>query len=229
MKNLILLFAMVVVISSCKTESSDDVDVSAVHQSYYYKYDANTNKTHAYAEFRDGGPLGNDIILYAPSGITLNGETMDYNSFPFKLYYHYSSAAHDGEVTEGTFVFTDKNSKTYTNVANLNQVPVIGFPTSISSISKSIDLVIEWTGTAVADGETVTINLFGADTLFENSTAQIGATSLMFSKENLAAFPNGSISAYIERSTIYNLQNTTSKGGIMQLGYYFEQTCVIED
>jgi len=229
MKNIILLIASIVIISSCVTESSGDVDVSAVYQSYYYKYDANANKTHAYAEFRDGGALGNDIILYAPAGITMNGETMNYNSFPFELYYHYSSQTLDGEVKESTFIFTDKNSKTYTNIADLNLVPTIGLPVSMDTIIKSADLVIEWTGTSVVDGETVNITLQNADTSFNASTDQVGATTLLFSKQNLAAFENGSISAYIERSVSNGLQNATPKGGVMNLGYYLSNNCIIKE
>lgn len=229
MKNLILFLAIITIFTSCETESSDDIDVSAVYQSYYYKYDANENKTHAYAEFRDGGPLGNDIILYAPSAITMNGETMSYNSFPFELYYHYSSSSQEGEVKESTFIFTDKNSKTYSNIANLNLTPAIGFPSTMDEISKSHDLVIEWTGSAIADGQTVDIMLMSTDTSFSITNEQIGSTSITFPKENLAAFANGEINVYLERQHSSALQNVTQKGGVMELGYYTNRNSVIVD
>ena len=76
----------IIALSGCKTESSDDVIVSAIWQGYYCEYDKTADQTKVMAEFRDGGPLGNDVILYSPSGITFNGEIMNYSAIPYDLF-----------------------------------------------------------------------------------------------------------------------------------------------
>jgi hypothetical protein len=227
MKKLLFFLAVIFLLGSCKTESSDDVVVSAIWQSYLYIYDQNANETYAYAEFRDGGSLGNDVILYPPSGISINGTTLVHQNWPFYLYYHYKKEF-TGEVKIGTFVFTDKNSKTYTNTADLNSLPVIGFPAGLDTISKSVDLVINWTGDPVGANETVEISI-PADTSIFVSVSQVGATSLTILKTDLAVLQTGNLNLLLERRRDDQLQAATAKGGEMVLIYSTSKVCYLKD
>lgn len=230
MKKLLLFLAVIVLLGACDTESSDDVAVSAIWQSYYYQYDKVENTTSALAEFRDGGVFGNDVILVAPSGIVINGNALVHQNWPYYLYYHYYKT-YNGKVMTGTYVFTDKNSKTYTNVADLTGMD-IDFPASLDTIPKSEDLVIFWEGDAIGTDETVEVSFFeynDTTTLFTISNDQLGDTSITISIGDLAGLNIGLHSITLDRMKDLDLQAATAKGGVMIVDYTTTKNCEVID
>ena len=231
MKNLLLFLLAFIILSSCDTESSDEVAVSALWQGYALYYDKTENKTWAMAEFRDGGPFGNDVILYAPSGITMNGNNMHYHAIPFDLFFHHYGLIEDGLLSAVTYVFTDKNSKTYTNHADLTGMEV-DFPSNMDTISKSEGIVIYWSGDPVKLGESVKVEITvfnDTTTLYSESTSTVGDISISFSATELAAIPTGMQSFDITRSVTADLQAVTAKGGMIETTYHASGDYYIKD
>ncbi len=228
MRNLLLLIVVLFMITSCKTESSDDVEVSAIYQAYLYKFIKSDNKTLACAQFRDGGPLGNDVILNSPSSISINGDVLVHQNFPYALYYHYYKEL-AGEVKVGTYVFTDKYSKSYTNIADLNTLPVIDFPAGLDTISKAADFVFVWTGSALSAEESIELILASVDTSMTYNAGPTGATSITVAQADLSFYKVGDINLYLKRSRTDDLQAATAKGGRIILEYSDSKTCYIAD
>lgn len=226
MKKFFYFSIILLILSSCTTESSDDVAESAIYQAYFLLYDKSDNKTLACAQFRDGGPLGNDVILNSPASISINGDILVHQNIGYWLYYHYYKEFTD-KVNLGTFVFTDKNSKTYTNNADLSTLPEIGFPSGLDNISKSNDFVFTWTGASLAQGETIELEINSADTSFYYNSSTLGAVSIVVPKANLAAFQLGDVNLELNRYRIDGLQASTGKGGEIRLEYHTEQEGVI--
>ena len=227
MKKLSFILIILIFISSCTTESSDDVQVSAIYQSYLLSFDITGSETMACAQFRDGGALGNDVILNSPSSITLNGEVLVHQNVGYELYYHYYKSF-AGEQKVATFVFTDKNNTSYTNSADLNSLSIIGFPAGLDTIPKSADYVFAWVGGAVQADEDVELRLFSADTSFVYSPMG-SATSLTIPETNLSAFQEGMINMSLTRQRKDNLQASTGKGGHINLEYSSNQDCYIKN
>jgi|GEM_PF-1750350 len=228
MKKVIYFLAILLTATACETESSDDINVSDVYQAYLLTYDKTNNNTYACAQFRDGGSLGNDIVLNSPSKVSVNGDVLTHQNLPFGLYYHYYKE-HSGELQEASFIFTDKFSKTYTNNANLNLLSPIDIPSNFSTISKSVDLVLTWVGEPLAAGESVDLIISGAEQTSDFTQADEGATSITVSKSDLAAFQLGDGSIILQRYRSDDLQASTGKGGEIMLEYNVSKNCVIEE
>lgn len=230
MRPILLLLLAIIALSGCKTESSDDVIVSAIWQGYYCEYDKTADQTKVMAEFRDGGPLGNDVILYSPSGITFNGEKMNYSAIPYDLlYHHYGLPTFTGELNNGVYIFTDKNGKTYTNSVNFNSIAPIEFPVAFDTISKSADLVLSWIGAPVAENETVELSIIADTTNAFGEASILGSTFVTIPKSSLAVLTNGIQSVSIYRKIETDLQAATSKGGQIVQVYSINKLCVITD
>lgn len=226
MKKLIYLIIVLLIAVSCKTESSDDIDVSNVYQAYLLSYNKTANHTHACAQFRDGGALGNDIILDSPSKIAVNGEVLTHQDFPYALYYHYYKK-YSGEQSEVTFVFTDKNNKEYTNIANLNTLPSINKPDGFIEISKSDDFDFVWIGEPVGSGETVQLTLSDSNESGTYSQSDENATSITIAKNDLAQFQQGQLNFILTRYNSNDIQQSTGKGGAIMLEYSVNGTAMM--
>lgn len=226
MKKLFYLLFIVAVLSSCETESSDDINVSDVYQSYLLTFDKTNNNTYACAQYRDGGVMGNDIVLNSPSMVSVNGDVLTHQNFPYGLYYHYYKELPD-ELQEASFIFTDKFNKTYTNHANLNLLSSIDIPSDFTSISKSNDFVLTWVGEPLAVGESVDLEIVGSEQASEFTQSEEGATTITVSKNDLAAFQLGANSIVLQRYSADGLQVSTGKGGQIMLQYHVSKNCNI--
>lgn len=226
MKKLFYLLFIVALLFSCTTESSDDINVSDVYQSYLFTYNKTNNNTYACAQFRDGGAFGNDIVLNSPSKVSVNSDVLTHQDLPYGLYYHYYKE-YSNELNEVSFIFTDKSSKTYTNHANLNSLSPIDIPSDFVSISKSNDLVFIWIGEPLAIGESVDIEIIGSEQASEFTQSEEGATSITISKNDLATYQLGAGSIILQRYSSDDLQESTGKGGVIMLQYQVSKNCNI--
>jgi hypothetical protein len=226
MKKLFYLLFIVAVLSSCATESSDDINVSDVYQSYLFTYNKTSNNTYACAQFRDGGAFGNDIVLNSPSKVSVNGDVLTHQNFPYGLYYHYYKE-YSNELMEASFIFTDKFSSTYANHANLNSLSPIDIPSDFISISKSNDFVFTWVGEPLAVGESVDLEIVGSEQVSEFTQSEEGATSITILKNDLATFQLGAGSIVLQRYSSDDLQESTGKGGMIMLQYQVSKDCNI--
>lgn len=218
MKKLFYFILVIIIMVSCKTESSDDINVSNVYQAYLLSFNSTKNFTHACAQFRDGGVLGNDIVLNSPSKVTLDGEVLTHQDLPYGLYYHYYKK-YSGEHNEATFVFTDKYNKTYTNIANLNSLPSIGLPSGLNEISANEDFVLTWVGEPLGANQTVQLTIAGNSQASSFSQSTENSTSITISKADIGQFQLGDLDLILSRYSSSDVQASTGKGGTITLEF----------
>jgi len=228
MKNLIYYSFIVVVLSSCKTESSVEVDTKNIYQAYYLSYDKTENTTTVAAEFRDGGPMGNDLVLDSPSQITVNGDVITHQNIGYLLSYHYYKY-YSGEVADAEFVFTDKFGKTFTNNINLYSLNPVDIPSGIITISKSNDFVLTWEGEPLEAAEDISLTILRGEEMVSKSLSQPGATTFTVPKDDLVVFTTGSASIKLEISRMDNIQESTGKGGDIKIRYFVTKDITIEE
>lgn len=101
---------------SKETTPSNKVAQTEIYQSYSVTQNGNEYDVTAY--FRIGGRTGTTLALVKPSSVTFNGETMRENLNTSSGTYY--SASVPVSTATGTFVFTDRNGKTYTNKLELS-------------------------------------------------------------------------------------------------------------
>ncbi len=221
MKKLFYLIFILIIAVSCKTESSDDIVVSNIYQAYLLSFNSSENHTHACAQFRDGGALGNDIVLNSPSAVSVDGEVLTHQDLPFGLYYHYYKK-YSGEKGEVSFVFKDKNNKEYTNVANLNSLPSIGLPPDLNEISVLDNFVLTWVGEPLGANETVQLTISDGNQAEAFSQSTENSTSITVSKIDMAQFQVGNLDLVLSRYNSSNIQESTGKEGSIMIQYTVE-------
>lgn len=226
MKKLRFVAVFIMFLFSCQDESSDKVDPSNIYQRYLLIYNKSDNITHACAQFRDGGSAGSSVVLNSPSSIKLNGEALTYQSLPYRLYYHYYKKYNE-EVSVAEFIFTDKNNKTYTNIANMAVAGSISIPANINTIVRYEDFVLSWVGVVVKDNETVSLDLITNDTAFYYTVSSVGASEIIVPKSDLEYLQTGSANLIIRRELNTNLQAATEKGGEIKFIYEAEKEVTI--
>jgi len=233
MKKLSLLLAIIVLMCACETESSDEVTPSSVYQSYAFTYDKSLDKTYALAEFRDGGPFGNDIVLVSPAQAIFNGDLLHYQAIPWDLIYYHYGKEYDGVILTGTYVYTESDGKAFANIVDMTGME-IDFQTNhgLDTISKSTDLVFTWSGAAVANGETVELsfNVFNdTTTMISKSTSEAGDVSITFTTADFSTLATGKCELVLERYKSPTIQSATSTGGSMSVTYYTSLECIVKD
>lgn len=204
-------------LTSCAKEDSNDVNQAKIWSEYELFYNQNDDKTHAIARFRFGGATGTLLELTDSTGasVTFNGQTMPYDNWWAAHHLEFS-----GNVTSGTFVYTNTEGTAYTNVVPTGGESV-AFPIGFDTIVKSQAETFTWAGTALAANQHIGVFVgswtWGDDALFYSDA--LGATNLVMgvtAKSNLAL---GTSTVYMDRVVKNTTINGTPEGGIIRYKY----------
>jgi hypothetical protein len=204
-------------LTSCAKEDSSDVNQDKIWTEYELFYNQNDDKTHAVARFRFGGATGTLLELTdsTNASVTFEGQVMPYN--PWWGAHHLEFA---GNVTTGTFVYTNTNGDTFTNAVPTGG-DTIGYPVGFDTIVKSVSEDFIWQGNSLAANEHVSVFVgswgWGDDALFY--TEADGATSFVMgvnAKNNLAT---GTSTVYMDRVLKSTSIDGTSEGGLIRYKY----------
>ncbi|MBD3638096.1 MAG: hypothetical protein HUJ25_12155 [Crocinitomicaceae bacterium] len=202
---------------SCAKEDSNDVNQDKIWTEYELFYNQNDDKTHAIARFRFGGPTGTLLELSDSTGasVTFDGTVMPYNSWWGAHHLEFA-----GNVTTGTFLYTNTNGTQYTNSVP-SGAESVAFPIGFDTIVKSQSETFAWAGTAIAANQHIALFVgswtWGDDALFY--TDALGATNLVMgvnAKSNLAL---GTATVYMDRVVKNASINGTPEGGIIRYKY----------
>lgn len=213
MKNLKLnlgLFVAVLsfLLTSCNVEDSADVNQERIYADYEVFYNSNTDKTWVVARFRFGGATGTLLQLNDPAFVEFNGEDLPFNSLFAGHYKEYA-----GQLTSGTFVYTDVDGNTYEN--SIPAYEPIEFPTGLDTLSKSNSYDLVWQGTELKANQNVGVFAgswaWGQDALFLQTND--GANNIVLGKDQIANLPLGQSTLYMDRSTDVQITDGTSEGG----------------
>lgn len=212
-----LLFGAGLLFNSCAKEDSNDVNQDKIWTKYELFYNQNEDKTHALAQFRFGGATGTLLELTDSTGasVTFNGTVMPYA--PLWGAHHLEFA---GNITSGSFVYTNTNGTTYSNAIPAG-TQSLSFPLGFDTIQKSQAQTLAWAGTALAPNESVSVFVgswtWGEDALFY--TEADGATEIIMAVNQMANLAEGQATVYMDRTLRTGLAQGTSEGGFVQYKY----------
>lgn len=218
MKKLFYLIAGVgLLLTSCAKEDSNDVNQDKIWTEYELFYNQNDDKTHAIARFRFGGATGTLLELTDSTGanVTFDGAPMPYD--PWWGAHHLEFA---GNVTSGTFVYTNTEGTQYTNSVPTGAESV-AYPIGFDTIVKSQAETFAWAGTALSADQHISMFVgtwtWGDDALFY--TDALGATDLVMGIQAKSNLAEGSSTVYMDRVVKNTAIQGTSEGGVIRYKY----------
>lgn len=214
-----LSFSLLVLVGllmfSCRSEPSIDVNQDKIWVEYELIYSAAEDKTTAFALFRFGNSLGTQLELSDPASVAFEGETLLFNPI---LARHEIEL--DGLVSQGSFAYTDTDGNSFTNATP--SIARADFPANPSSLplSKSTDYDIVWDGNPLAADQGVSV-LVGPKLFIEED---LGATSLRVFANRIQDLDKASYLVFMERWEELEPLETTSAGGVIRAKYRSERT-----
>ncbi|MCF8373412.1 MAG: hypothetical protein K9H64_17470 [Bacteroidales bacterium] len=221
-RNLLLFGSLLVLLSSCAKEDSENVNQDSIYSIYELFYDVSTDKTIARATFRFGGPTGTLLELNTPAISTFNGDELLYNAVTGVHKKEYA-----GFTTSGTFVYTDHDNNTFTNTTPT--INSIAFPV-LDTISSAGAFTFAWVGDPIAANETVTLTIDGIQQgnfeIFASSVQ--GVSELVLAANRIQNLGIGNATCTLMRA--YNkttIDQGTSEGGRMAVWYSTTNTIYI--
>ncbi len=211
MKHLIIALATVGLFTACK-KSSSNVNQDKIYQTYKVNYNEETNTTTFYATFNEDSKDGKALTLSDDSSIKLNGATMEKNGSTY-------SKSFSGNVTSGTFVFTDSNGKSYTNT--INGASFIS-NSGTSYIFKNSAEYWYFGGNSIGTGETVSVSIKNVADNTKSASASSSAVGIDVITITTSAMTNlvvGDASAVTTRTKVTTSGNFAAVGGRMESSY----------
>mgnify|MGYP000866574298 CR=1 FL=1 len=207
MRHLILFSLLTLLISSCKRESSGDVNQKRIFTQYELFYDENEDITYARAWFRFGNETGTILELAAPSIVTFEGDKLAFNgvlAFYEKKYAGYKSS--------GTFHWEDTEGTTYDNVATIHPIAFGAVP---DSVARNAAFSIPWTGAPLAEKEIVGVWINGENEGDAQATVSIetGSSAIIMPANQMSKIGAGPGKIYIQRRYFPDLTQATEAGG----------------
>jgi hypothetical protein len=192
-------------VTSCQKQPSDAVDQSRIRTDYELFYDKNTNKTTAIAAFRFGESITGTVLeLSGGAQVKFNNDVLVYNTFLSRYEKEYT-----GLVSAGTFTYRDVNGKVLTNT--VQEIKAIDFPANPATltISKAQEFLLNWEGSPLVQNDGVGV-LIGT-LVFTETT--FNATRVRMTPAQLQSANTGAYVAFMDRTTLYPLQQQTNTGG----------------
>lgn len=210
------LMMLGLILVSCNKEGPSDENENKIYMDYELFYNQNEDKSHVVARFRFGGPTGSLLELADTSGasVTFNGDLLPYN-----VWYGGHHKQYNGQLTGGTFIYTNINGVAYTN-----EVPpgeAIAFPADFSTIAKDMDENLTWVGTELSANQRA--NLFvGSWSWGEGASfwaTDYGATKIEMTVSQKSDLALGTSTLYMDRSTEVDIAQGTPEGGRIRYKY----------
>lgn len=206
---------------SCEKEDSVDVNQDKIYCDYELFYNQNEDKTHAVARFRFGSATGTVLELSdsTNASVSFNGDILPYN-----VWYNGHHKEYAGQLTGGSFVYTNTEGTVYTNT--VPAASTIAFPTDFDTITKSMAQTLTWDGLPLTTNQHVSFFVgtptWGEDALF--FTGDLGATDIVLGVTQKANLALGNATLIMDRSTATDVTEGTSELG--RIRYRFRCTNV---
>lgn len=193
-------------LSSCGSESADDVAQDRIYTFFRFIYDAKDNTTTAEARFTFGNLTGTRLTLGTNSSITCNGQPLTQATELVTLPYY--TAEFSGKVTSGEFIWTDNDGLSFTNTITI--ADSLDYPDGLTTIDRSSSFDLEWKGVAVNPSEDVrciinSVNVF--------TQAINGSTVVTLPTSRLSNIAAGTANFDLNRVKNVQLAQKTDAGG----------------
>ena len=203
---------------SNETTASNKVAQSEIYQSYSVEQNGANYDVKAF--FRIGGKTGTTLALSSPSTVSFNGQKMEEHlNTPSGTFY---TATVPATTANGTFAFTDRASKVYTNKVDFSRTSLTAAKIQTNG---AVPVAIPLARPPV-DSAGFSLNLNGT-TIFVDST-QDNNSDAYYDKAKNAVFimpkawkniPGGNIPVAIEVNNSVPTQQGTALGGEISFRY----------
>jgi hypothetical protein len=213
LRGIVILF-IAITVTRCASENSSDVNQDRIYAEYELFYNANTDKTYASVIFRFGNPSGTQLELTSPSEVTFNGDVI-----PFDQGFSYYRKEYSGNVTSGTFVFTDTEGNTFTNTVSTDRT--LAFPAGLDTIHNANSYTMTWVGDSVVADEHVDLWMDGPQQNNIEYFMQnlLNTNSFVLAANKLQALGVGATNCSMERRWEQDAVGVTGAGGKVRVKY----------
>jgi hypothetical protein len=193
-----------------KVDSNDLKDEVPYYQQYSVTYDEGDNKTSASAEFKVRTSSGSRVELSGASNVTANG-VKGSSSLTDKTKYTWDLSG----MPNVEFMLNKGGTISIKNTVASTSVGSVQITNLPDTLSKSKGFGFDWTGPALASGETMTANitsssLTGGLTLFKKG---VTGNRVEFSPSDLQTVATGDINIKLTRSRDLPLENSDNTAG----------------
>ena len=172
------------------------------------------DKTVAIVRLRFGTPTGTLLEATDPAGVTFNGDEL-----PYDVAYSGHAKEYAGQVTSGTFAYTNTDGTVYSN--STPSMGTIDYEAGFDTIAKSQANTFTWTGTVLAANERANLYIgswtWGQDAAF--FAYATGATNIVMGINQLNGLALGTSSCYLGRVNEVAIAEGTSEGGVIRTRY----------
>lgn len=216
---LIALGSLLNTACSVETMDSSQVTPQGTYQSYSVTYDAASDSTQYYAQFRAGGFSGTTLSLSSPAQVAANSSKMS-SSWMLGTYY---SRTVSGFQPDARFEWTDNQQKVYVNNTSMKPVAI---KTAAATISGLVVYEVEIEALSLANNEEVRVSLYQEhqgetqkEILSANAVYNRNTHKATFSPVELAKLRNGNAVLNVSRSTSKSLQQSPNNKGVISATY----------
>ena len=213
-----LAFLMGGACPSNETTLSNKVEQTEIYQNYSIAQNGNLYDVTAY--FRIGGKTGTTLALSAPSKIMFNGQPMQENLNTSSGTYY--TATVPANTKDGTFAFTDRNSKTYSNRIDMARV---AFAPSKLAINGTSPVSLPLAGTPT-DSSVFNLELNDRMVIVSSGPGDFAEAYLDKATNSIVLMPkaweqvaNGLVAVELEVRNSIPTQQGTGLGGDMNFVY----------
>lgn len=200
------------------TTPSNKVAQTEIYQSYSIAQNGQNYDVTAY--FRIGGKTGTTLALSPPSTVTFNGQPMKEHLNTSSGTYYTATIANTA--TEGTFAFTDRNSKTYTNKIDLTRIAMA--PGKLA-VNGTTPVTLPLTGTP-PDSANLNLELNNQMVIVSSGPGDMAEAYYDKLKNSIVVLPaawnktpNGTVAIDLEVRNSIPTQQGTQLGGDISFSY----------
>ena len=199
------------------TTASNKVAQSEIYQSYTVKESDQNYEVTAF--FRVGGSTGTTLALIAPSKVTFNGQTMQEQKNTSSGTFYTINVANN--TPNGTFAFTDRTGKTYSNKIDLAKIALNSTALKTNGVTP-VNIPLSRPTT---DSTNLTLELNNQSFFLSNPSQKSEAyfdkakNSIVIMPAAWKKLPNGNVSLNLEVSNSMPTQQGTGLGGNISFTY----------
>ncbi|MFY0601871.1 MAG: hypothetical protein JXR03_19510 [Cyclobacteriaceae bacterium] len=201
-----LLVLSIVYFSSCDPEPSEDVNQDRIKTDYRVDYNDHKIKTEAVAQFWFGST---PLKITSPAQILAEDHGLEKRDILGIVDY---TRKFKERIDDVTFEYRDHDSRTYTNIVSIPED--IQLPSSLTSISKSEDVLISWEGNPVGTDEIVYLEIIDDDIIFTLGNSNRGSKSIFIEANSLDEELDGRMEFRMVRHKDWELQEAPRGGKV---------------
>ena len=213
-----LAFLMGGACPSNDTTASNKIEQTEIYQNYSIAENGKYYDVTAY--FRIGGKTGTTLALSSPSKVTFNGQPMEEHLNTTSGTYYTTTVP--ATTKDGTFAFTDRNSKIYSNRIDLIRVALTPAKLAVNATTPVAMLLVG----KVSDTATLNLELNDQMVIVSNGPGDVAEAYLDSAKNSIVVMPaawakvaNGNVAIDLEVRNSISTQQGTRLGGDMNFVY----------